>query len=82
MTSDPIPISSVAHSIFCPRRAWLESVGEKTDTMQVQAGTEAHRRADDAAQSRPLEHRAVNVRRIAWGCLGDVMWSRGRRMIP
>lgn len=35
MVSDPIPISLVVHSVYCPRRAWLESVGEKTDTMQM-----------------------------------------------
>ena len=35
MVSDPIPISLVVHTIYCPRRAWLESVGEKTDTMQM-----------------------------------------------
>ena len=29
-TGDPIPISLVIHTIYCPRRAWLESVGEKT----------------------------------------------------
>ena len=58
---DPIPISLVVHSVFCPRRAWLESVGEKTDTMQMQAGIDAHRRADAASASRPAEHRAVHV---------------------
>lgn len=70
MISDPIPISLVVHSVFCPRRAWLESVGERTDTMQMQAGTEAHRRADDAAQGRPAEHRAVSVRSERLGLSG------------
>ena len=70
MMADPIPISLVTHTAFCPRRAWLESVGEKTDTMQMQAGTEAHRRADDASQSRPAEHRAVNIRSERLGLSG------------
>ena len=35
MVADPIPISLVVHTVYCPRRAWLESVGEKTDTMQM-----------------------------------------------
>ena len=43
---DPIPISLVVHSEFCARRVWLESVGEKTDTMQIQAGLDAHRSLD------------------------------------
>lgn len=34
---DPIPISLVAHHIFCPRRAWLEAAGEQTDTHQMAA---------------------------------------------
>ncbi len=70
MMADPIPISLVTHTAFCPRRAWLESVGEKTDTMQMQAGTEAHRRADDASQSRPAEHRAVSIRSERLGLSG------------
>jgi len=52
MVSEPIPISLVVHAVYCPRRAWLESVGEKTDTMQMQAGLDAHRRVDNTAESR------------------------------
>ena len=29
---EPLPISLVAHHVFCPRRAWLEAMGEKTDS--------------------------------------------------
>ena len=47
MVADPIPISLVVHTIYCPRRAWLESVGEKTDTVQMQAGVDAHRLTRD-----------------------------------
>ena len=70
MVSDPIPISLVVHSVYCPRRAWLESVGEKTDTMQMQTGLNAHRRVDNAAESRVNEHRAVNVRSERLGLSG------------
>ena len=70
MVSDPIPISLVVHSVYCPRRAWLESVGEKTDTMQMQTGLDAHRRVDNAAESRVNEHRAVNVRSERLGLSG------------
>lgn len=70
MVSDLIPISLVVHSVYCPKRAWLESVGEKTDTMQMQTGLEAHRRVDNAAESRVNEHRAVNVRSERLGLSG------------
>jgi hypothetical protein len=40
--SEPLPISLVAHHVFCPRRAWLEAAGENTDTQQVAIGTAAH----------------------------------------
>ena len=70
MVSDPIPISLVVHSVYCPRRAWLASVGEKTDTMQMQTGLDAHRRVDNAAESRVNEHRAVNVRSERLGLSG------------
>lgn len=35
MDDDPIPISLVANYMFCPRRAWLEAVGEKVDSDQI-----------------------------------------------
>ena len=70
MVSDPIPISLVVHSVYCPRRAWLESVGEKTDTMQMQTGLDAHRRVDNVVESRASERRAVNVRSERLGLSG------------
>lgn len=33
-----LPISLVAQTVYCPRRAWLEANGEKTDTSQMQHG--------------------------------------------
>ena len=38
MDDDPIPISLVANYMFCPRRAWLEAVGEKVDSDQIMRG--------------------------------------------
>lgn len=70
LSVDPIPISLVIHAVYCPRRAWLESVGEKTDTMQMQAGRDAHRRSDKASESRPSSHRAVDVRSETLGLSG------------
>lgn len=67
---DLIPISLVAHQAFCPRRAWLEAVGETTDTHQMAVGTEAHAPADDPAGSRSRRHRAVDVISHDLGVIG------------
>lgn len=67
---DPIPLSLVAHTVFCPRRAWLETAGERTDTAQVQHGTSAHRRSDDASESTTSEHRSLDVRHRQMGLVG------------
>lgn len=44
MNDDPIPISLVANYMFCPRRAWLEAVGERVDSAQMSQGTYDHRK--------------------------------------
>lgn len=67
---EPIPISLVAHWVFCPRRAWLEAVGEHTDTAQVAAGVDAHASVDDPATGRPVERRAVEVADAGLGISG------------
>mgnify|MGYP000021974897 FL=1 len=46
MDDDPIPISLVANYMFCPRRAWLEAVGEKVESAQIAQGTYDHRKVD------------------------------------
>ena len=58
---DKLPISLVAHTVFCPRRAWLEAQGEQADSYAMTAGTLAHRRVDQPAESRPEVRRAVSV---------------------
>ncbi|GIE91889.1 CRISPR-associated endonuclease Cas4/Cas1 [Actinoplanes regularis] len=68
--SELIPISLVAHHAFCPRRAWLEAMGEATDTHQVAAGIQAHTPADDPAGSRSRRHRAVDVVSHDLGVIG------------
>ena len=67
---DLIPISLVAHHAFCPRRAWLEASGERTDTHQMAAGTAAHQRSDDPTASRPRLRRAVEVAHHELGVIG------------
>ena len=59
--ADPIPISLVAHHVFCPRRAWIEAAGERTDTYQMAVGVEAHEATDEATSGRPARLRAVDV---------------------
>ena len=68
--SDAIPISLVAHHVSCPRRAWLEAMGETTDTYQMAVGTQAHRASDDPAESRPDRLCAVDVRSAEFGVTG------------
>jgi CRISPR-associated protein Cas1 len=67
---DGVTIGMVAHHVFCPRRAWLEAHGERTDTAQVAVGEVHHRAVDDPATSRPRRLRAVDVSSPALGVHG------------
>lgn len=67
---EPIQISLVAHHVFCPRRAWLEAMGETTDTHQVAVGTQMHAASDDWRASRPHTQRAVDVTSAELGVVG------------
>lgn len=69
---DPIPISLVSHLLFCPRRAWLEAAGEKTDTMQMASGTSDHARVHDPSTARGAEMRAIDVGHPEWGIVGRI----------
>lgn len=73
MEDDPIPISLVANYMFCPRRAWLESVGEKVDSDQIMRGTYDHRKVDrfDGAPDAD-SYQAVNIRHEEWGVSGKL----------
>lgn len=64
MTGDDgqlIPISLVAHHVFCPRRAWLEAVGERTDTEQVAIGLRDAGPSDDPSSARAHRIRALSI---------------------
>lgn len=65
-----IPISLVAHHAFCPRRAWLEAMGETTDTHQMAVGIAAHRASDDPTRSRPGNLRSVDIASASLGITG------------
>lgn len=67
---EPLPISLVSHYVFCPRRAWLEAAGEKTDTYQMAVGEAAHASVDDAPASRAERIRAMEVSHEGWKLTG------------
>lgn len=58
---EPLRIGVVAHHAFCPRRAWLEVHGERTDTGQVAQGLADHAAVDDSTTSRSAQLRAAAV---------------------
>src|SRR5690606_3011110 len=72
MGEEPIAISLVSHLLFCPRRAWLEAAGEKTDTMQMASGTSDHSRVHDPSTTRGSELRAIDVGHPEWGVVGRI----------
>ena len=65
----PIPISLVAHAVFCSRRAWLEASGEKVASAQIEAGLSSHQRVDNES-ARSREHLAVDVHDTELGVSG------------
>lgn len=73
MDDDPIPISLVANYMFCPRRAWLEAVGEKVDSDQIMRGTYDHRKVDRTGGAPDADSfQAVNIRHEEWGVSGKL----------
>lgn len=74
-----IPLSLVAHTAFCPRRAWLEAVGERADSVAIEAGTQAHQRVDARSDDRATARRSVDVGHEELGLVGrcDVVEDAG-----
>lgn len=70
VNDDDLTIGLVAHHVFCPRRAWLEEHGERTDTAQMATGTVDHAAVDDPSTSRSTRLRAVDVHSPALGLRG------------
>ena len=56
-----MPISLVAHTAFCPRRAWLEAVGEQVDNIAIERGVADHTRVDARSDDRVRRRRSVDV---------------------
>lgn len=67
--ADRIPISLVAHTVFCRRRAWLEAAGETVESSAIQFGQDAHRRVDHAGGSDD-RYRAVPISSPELGLTG------------
>ena len=68
--SDPLPISLVAHTCFCPRRAWLEAAGERVDSEAMAEGSIAHGQVDRRDDDRTLARRSVEVVSRRIGLIG------------
>ena len=67
---DYIPISLVAHYVFCPRRAWLEAQGEVVDSAQIQVGISAHKRVDEVITRGIQEYSSVELKSAELGITG------------
>ncbi len=65
-----LPISLVAQTVYCERRAWLEANGEKTDTSQMQYGHSSHVGVDDPTTSRSRQRRSVQIKSDELGIVG------------
>ncbi|MFT3876114.1 MAG: CRISPR-associated endonuclease Cas1 [Propioniciclava sp.] len=59
---DSLPISLVAHYAFCPRRAWLESVGERQEaSFAIAVGDSVHARVEEDSSSTSTMLRGMTV---------------------
>ena len=67
---EPLPISLVAHTVFCPRRAWLEAACETVRSEAMEVGTADHSRVDRRADERESARRSVDVASEALGIVG------------
>jgi CRISPR-associated protein Cas1 len=70
IADDPLPISLVAHTVFCPRRAWLEAAGEQVGSVAIEQGTADHARVDAQSDERAHLRKSVNLRHDELGLVG------------
>ena len=79
MKEEPLPISLVAHTVFCPRRAWLEAAGESTPSVAIEHGVAAHATVDTRQDDRRRARRSVDVTDPESGLVGrcDVVADEG-----
>jgi CRISPR-associated protein Cas1 len=65
-----IPISLVAHTVFCERRAWIEAAGEQVIHSQIEAGLAAHARVD-SPRPEQIRTRSIDISHEALGIVGQ-----------
>ncbi|MCV7383972.1 CRISPR-associated endonuclease Cas4/Cas1 [Mycolicibacter longobardus] len=77
-----IPISLVAHTVFCERRAWLEAAGEQVINAQIEAGHAAHSAVDNPRTDQ-LRTRSLDISHGALGLSGrcDVLRAAGSEAV-
>lgn len=73
----PLPLSLIAHTAFCERRAWLEAQGERVENLNMERGGHDHQRVDTRKDERQATHRSVEVHISTLGLTGrcDVVRS-------
>lgn len=73
----PLPLSLIAHTAFCGRRAWLEAQGERVENLNMERGEHDHQRVDTRKDERQATHRSVEVHSSTLGLTGrcDVVRS-------
>lgn len=76
MNRTELPISLIAHAVFCQRRAWIEAAGEQVVHSQIESGLTAHAPVDTPGGSQ-LRTRAVDIAHPDLGIVGrcDVLRS-------
>ena len=78
MTNEaPLPLSLIAHTAFCERRAWLEDQGERVENLNMELREHDHQRVDTRKDERQATHRSVEVHSSTLGLTGrcDVVRS-------
>lgn len=59
---ESVPISLVAHTLYCERRTWLEASGEQAKySFAMKVGDADHKRTHDPATGRPNRLRGIDV---------------------
>jgi len=68
--TDPLPISLVAHTVFCERRAWLEAAGEQAPSLAIEQGVADHALVDARVDERTNRRRSVDIGHEDLGLVG------------
>lgn len=70
---ESVPISLIAHTLFCERRAWLEVMGERVpNSYAMKVGESDHRRTNEPSTGRPNRLRAIDVSEPSRGFHGRI----------